>query len=117
MGCTDEKMMENIPNHTHEIGHGNPHGRQHHALVLVGDVVVIPHVEDDTGRARAPGHHEAGKVRHGEVRVVDGREDDEADASKSEAQRDKGKPQPRIVRREAQDQQHDGARDVGGHRV
>lgn len=49
--------------------------------------------------------------------MVDGREDDEADTSKSEAQRDKGEPQPRVVRREAQDQQHDGARDVGRDRV
>lgn len=49
--------------------------------------------------------------------MVDGREDDEPDAREREPERYERESPPREIRREAQEQEHDGARDVRGDDV
>lgn len=102
----------------HEVRHGDADAGQHHALVLVGNVVVVPHVEDDAGGARAPCHHKACVVRDVELRVdVDRGVDDEADAGEGKAECDEGEAEARVVGCKGQDEEHRRARDVGGHGV
>lgn len=85
LGCV--LVAEDIAAHdAHEVRDGDADGGEHDAAVLVGDVVVVPHVEDDGGGGRAPRHHEAGEV--GDMDLggdVDGDVDDEADEGQEEA--------------------------------
>jgi hypothetical protein len=80
-------VAEDIAAHdAHEVRNGDADRGEHDAAVLVGDVVVVPHVEDDRRGGRAPRHHEAGKV--GDMDLggdVDGDVDDEADEGQEEA--------------------------------
>lgn len=80
----------------------------------MGDVVVVPGAQQDGRRGGAPGHHEAGEIRDVDVGLdVDGGVDDEADKGQQEAEGDEGEAQARVVGREGQDEQDDGADDVG----
>lgn len=49
--CESESVSgsesEYIPNHTHQVCNRHAHTGQHNPLVLVGDVVVVPDVQDD----------------------------------------------------------------------
>ena len=80
-------VEEDIAAHdAHEVRNGDADGGEHDAAVLVGDIVVVPHVKDDGGGGRAPSHHEAGEVGDMDLGVdVDSDVDDEADEGQEEA--------------------------------
>jgi len=48
--------------HAHEVRYRYTHARQHDSPILVRNVVVEPHIEDDTRCTCAPGHHEASEI-------------------------------------------------------
>jgi len=83
-------VAEDIAAHdAHEVRDGDADGGEHDAAVLVGNVVVVPHIKDDGGGGRAPRHHEAGEVGNMDLSGdVDGDVDDEADEGQEEAQGD-----------------------------
>jgi hypothetical protein len=108
-------LPENIAtNDTHKIRQRDANTRKRNALVLVRNVVIIPRAEQDGRRRRAPGHHEARKIRHGEtVLDVDSRVDDEPDEREREPERDEREPQTHVIGREGQNEQHACPYDVG----
>jgi hypothetical protein len=85
LGCV--LVAEDIAaNDAHEVRDGDTDRGEHDTAVLVGDVVVVPHVKDDGRGGRAPRHHEAGEV--GDMDLggdVDCDVDDEADEGQEEA--------------------------------
>ena len=83
-------VAEDIAAHdAHEVRDGDADGGEHDAAVLVGNVVVVPHIKDDGGGGRAPRHHETGEVGNMDLSGdVDGDVDDEADEGQEEAQGD-----------------------------
>lgn len=50
--------------HPHHIRHGNSNTRQQHPPRFVCNVIIIPHVQNNTRSRCAPRHHEARKIRH-----------------------------------------------------
>lgn len=53
-----------LRNKTHDICHWHSHGCEHDSSVLVGNIVVVPNIQDHRGGRGAPSHHEASKVGH-----------------------------------------------------
>lgn len=113
-------LAEDVARHeTHYVGERHANGRQDHAAALVGNVVVVPCREEDRGCRGAPYHHEAGVVGELDLAldVVDGSVDDEADKGEGEAEHDEGEPDAQKVGAEGEDEQHNGAANVGRDRV
>lgn len=80
----------------------------------MGDVVVVPGGQQHRRRGRAPRHHEAREIRDAQLRLdVDGRVDQKTDKGEGEAEGDEGEAQLGVVGREGEEEQHDGADDVG----
>ena len=104
--------------HAHEIRNRHPHGRQHDPTIFIGNVIVVPDVEDDARGGSAPGHHEAGEVSNVEIAEdVDGGVDYEADEGEEEAGRDVGEADMGEIGSEGEDEEHDCACNVGGDGV
>jgi len=84
----------------------------------VRDVVIVPGAEEDAGSGGSPAHHEGCEI--GDVELggdVDGDVDEEADEGEEETEGDEGTTSSCVIGGEGEDQEHGGARDVGGDGV